>query len=384
MQAYELGPPSGVAAADLNAAFRLYKQAAAGGIAAAHTAVGRCCRDGLGTTRNMTVAVASFNAAALSGDANARYALGVILLAGSGGGEASGGSYIEPDVFKAAMHLAAAAQAGHAGAQVAYADLLVEGSPGAVEADPAEALRWLQRAADGNDVDAALAVGLAHAGRGRPALAAAASEFRLGLADHTIVPGGAPAGGTVVSALALAIRYLRISAAAGVGAGMCGLARCLEAAATVAADVDESGLACAPCAPLLAEALEWYTRANEQVRGCRPAESVRHFACLSSDIASATGCAGRRGAVCTWTLLRVWPLRRHGPRGEPPVPPTVVCTWTCCLATTVAYPPHSSSCRLRYSGTSTPRPPRPRQLSASASSASGSRAAMSRPLRQML
>jgi TPR repeat protein len=127
-----------------------YEEKAAASRADAAFLVGECYRQGLGGQRDAAKAKAAYTRASQMGFPKAKCALGQMLMAEPGQGEQGLALCKE------------AAKAGDVDAQVALGDAYYRGNP-AVKADPKEARKWYDLAADQKNAQASRTLGTMYA-----------------------------------------------------------------------------------------------------------------------------------------------------------------------------------------------------------------------------
>jgi uncharacterized protein len=155
-------------------ALKLFEAAAQKGDREAQHTLAFMYRDGRGTKRNDTKAIAWYRKAAEQGYAPAEYNLGLMYAQGEGA---------KPDPAAAQTWFRRAAEHGSVEAQVKLAEIAI------FDEKYEEALLWFSKAADQNDADAAFNVGsLYYMGQGIAKDEAKATEYyrraaRLGMPE---------------------------------------------------------------------------------------------------------------------------------------------------------------------------------------------------------
>jgi TPR repeat protein len=155
-------------------ALKLFEAAAQKGDREAQHTLAFMYRDGRGTKRNDTKAIAWYRKAAEQGYAPAEYNLGLMYAQGEGA---------KPDPAAAQTWFRRAAEHGSVEAQVKLAEIAI------FDEKYEEALLWFSKAADQNDADAAFNVGsLYYMGQGVAKDEAKATEYyrraaRLGMPE---------------------------------------------------------------------------------------------------------------------------------------------------------------------------------------------------------
>ena len=136
----------------MNAALKLFREAAELGNPAAQHALGVCSFTGLGVPKDINEAVIWFEKSAAQGYADAEFKIASLYIRGEG---------VPKDDAKALELLTKAAEKGHPEAQYNLATLFSTGQ--SVTKNPAEAARWFRKAAEKGHPIAQSNLGVLHA-----------------------------------------------------------------------------------------------------------------------------------------------------------------------------------------------------------------------------